>query len=385
MKILYYNCPAGISGDMHLGALVDLGVDPGALRSELAKLGLQGWQINFTRDKRKGVSGTRCDVQVEESHHHRTFADIREIIEKSSLPAAVKTDAITVFRALAEAEGKVHDKPAEAVHFHEVGALDSIIDITGAAIGWHMLGVEAIAASAVELGSGTVTCAHGRMPVPAPATARLVENFTVTLGGTRKEATTPTGAALLSGKQCRFGEPVKGRILGTGVGIGQRDEPEIANALYVSLMESGEPTPRTTDQVMELATNLDDMTPEQVAFLTETLMEAGALDVWQTPATFKKGRLGSVVSILIQPDEKERFTKILFRHSSTIGLRWRIWDRNILERKTVDKETPLGTIRFKEVLHEGAVLRAKPEFDDLRRLAHEHDLPLSEIEKKITQ
>jgi uncharacterized protein (TIGR00299 family) protein len=384
MRTLYYNCPAGISGDMNLGAMVDLGVDPARLVSELEKLPLSGWKMEFLKDQRKGVSGTRCQITCPHEHHHRTFADIRTMIDEAPLDPAVKADAIEVFRVLAEAEGKVHGKPADAVHFHEVGAVDSILDITGAAVCWHMLGIDRIAGSTIELGSGTVKCAHGRMPVPAPATARLVEQFPVALGGTAGEATTPTGAALLAGKNCQFGLPVSGKSIGTGVGVGQRDDPMVANVLYVSLLEENEASEtQPAGDVLELATNLDDMTPERVAFLVEVLLEAGALDAWQIPATFKKGRLGCVLSVLIHPEQREAVSSLIFKHSTTLGIRWRPWSRTILEREFIEKETPLGTIRIKSAKQNGKVLRSKIEFDDLRRIAREHNLSLSETEDQL--
>ncbi|MGA1204794.1 MAG: nickel pincer cofactor biosynthesis protein LarC [Opitutales bacterium] len=399
MTVLYYNCPAGLCGDMNLGAMVDLGVNPQDLLRELEKLGLDHWQVSFHPDARKGVSGTRCDVTYEEAHHHhhhhghehhhhhehhphRTFREIREIIGKSGLRESVKADAIAVFGELAEAEGAVHGKPAEEVHFHEVGAIDSIIDIVGAAICWDLLGIRSIAASTIELGGGTVKCAHGIMPVPAPATARLVRNFPVSLGGTSKEATTPTGAALLAGKKCVFGKPVQGKVLATGAGIGQRDDPDMANVVYVTLIDPGQEAPGD-DKVVELVTNLDDMSPEHVAFLVEQLMEAGVLDAWQSPATFKKGRLGCVLSVLIEPASHEAVTELLFLHSTTLGIRWREWNRSVLSRRVTEKETPLGTVRVKSVVRDGKVIRSKPEYDDLCRIARENNLSLTEVEQQL--
>jgi len=398
MKKLYYNCPAGICGDMHLGAMVDLGVEPGKLIAELKKLGLSGWSIGFNKDQRKGISGTRCDVFIQEeappslsplttahAHVHRNFKDIREMIEASDLSDQVKEDSIKVFRVLAEAEGKVHGQTADEVHFHEVGAVDSILDIVGAAICWELLGIEEIASSTVELGGGTVQCAHGRMPVPAPATARLVENFPVSLGGTAKEATTPTGAALLAGKDCKFSQPTTGKSVATGIGIGQRDNPETANVLYVSLLEDSVTQNNDGTEVVELATNLDDMSPERIAFLVELLMDEGALDAWQTPASFKKGRLGCVLSVLALPEQRDKLTGLILRNSTTLGVRWNLWNRTILDRESKEIESPLGTVRLKSVVHDGQTLRSKIEYDDLSRLAREHNLSISEIEEKIRE
>lgn len=380
MKLIYYNCPAGICGDMHLGAMVDLGVDPAALLNELEKLGIEGWDISFHKDKRKGISGTRCDVRYKDEHHHRTFADIRKIIEHSTLDSAIKADAISVFRSLAEAEGAVHGKPAEEIHFHEVGAVDSILDIVGAAVCWNLLGVDGIAASTIELGSGTVKCAHGTMPVPAPATARLVADFPVSLGNASREATTPTGAALLAGKGCQFGSPLSGRSLATGIGIGQRDDPSVPNVLYATLLEAGDHNETALTKVIELATNLDDMSPEHVAYLSERLLEAGALDVWQSPASFKKGRLGCVLSVLCQPDKRKELSSLIFRNSTTLGIRWKEWNRDCLERELRNVETPLGAVREKLARLDDGGQRSKIEFDDLARLAREKNLSLAEVE-----
>lgn len=420
MKILYYNCPAGICGDMNLGAMVDLGVKPDKLISELGKLELSDhWKITFTKDLRQGISGTRCDVHYHDHdhnhyhehdhhhdhhhdhdhdhsghhhdhghdhshdhHHHRTYKEIEKLIQQSGLDEEVKKDAIAVFHALAEAEGAVHGKPVDEVHFHEVGAIDSILDIVGAAICWKLLGVDQVASSAVELGGGTVKCAHGRMPVPAPATAKLVKGMPVTMGASSKEATTPTGAALLAGKKCSFGGTTGGTSIATGIGIGQRDDPALPNVLYVSLLETGE-TASSTDSVIELATNLDDMSPEHISYLCEKLMESGALDVWQTPATFKKGRLGSVVTALIHNQDKEKLTDLILSNSTSLGVRWREWNRSILQRESREIDTELGKVRIKTVIEDGKEIRSKIEFDDLKKLAREHNLSLAEVETII--
>lgn len=395
MRVLYYNCSAGICGDMNLGAMLDLGVDPQALIAELQHLPLEGWEIRWQKDSRSGISGTRCDVMLDgessdhdhgpdhaHSHHHehRTFKMIREMIGQSGLSETVKADSIEVFRVLAEAEGAVHDKPVEEVHFHEVGAVDSIIDIVGAAICWELLGVEAIAASTVELGGGTVQCAHGRMPVPAPATARLVESMPVSLNATNKEATTPTGAALLRGKQCRFNEKLEGRQLQAGTGVGQRKDPNIPNVLHVALIETGVSGAVAQSSVWEVAVNLDDMTPEHVAYLCEQLWEADALDVWQTAVTCKKGRVGVIVTALVAEADLSLVESAFFRHSSSLGLRKRPWDRVVLDREFETLETSLGPVRLKTGRDAaGRVCRRKLEYEDCKALAGKHGLTLQEV------
>ncbi|MEM9227373.1 MAG: nickel pincer cofactor biosynthesis protein LarC [Verrucomicrobiota bacterium] len=401
MRVLAYQCPAGISGDMNLGAMIDLGVEVDELICELQKLGLEGWTVKSSRDLRGGISGTRCDVIVEKEHHHhahdhghdhghehthgRTYRDICTMIEESSLHESVKADALAIFHALAVAEGKVHAKPIEDVHFHEVGAVDSIVDIVGAAICWDLLGVDSITCGVLELGGGTVDCAHGRMPVPAPATANLLAGTPVAQGATDKEATTPTGAALLIGKGASFNQPLQGSVVKSGIGIGQRDDPHLANVLYASLLDTHTATDTEHDQVTELVTNLDDMRPEAVAFLIDKLLEAGALDAWQTAATFKKGRLGACVHALVEPEKRAALEAVFFQHSTTLGLRTRSWERSKLPRETQEVMTPLGKVRVKEATYQGQVVRQKPEHDDLVALADEHGMSLSEVKRTVLE
>lgn len=397
MLILLYSCPAGISGDMNLGAMIDLGVDPALLEQELMKLPLKGWSVQVEKDHRNGISGTRCTVLLNNTTHshehnhsthghhhaHRTFANIREIIQESSLSKTVKADALTCFRVLAEAEANVHGIDPEQVHFHEVGAVDSIIDIVGAAICWEILGVDSLAYSSLELGGGIVDCAHGRMPVPAPATARLLEGMSTTLGATDKEATTPTGAALLKGKSAFLAKNIGGKLLRNGIGIGQRQDPHIANALYVSLIETKDTDAEMaleTETVFEISVNLDDMTAEAKAFLRDQMFAKGALDVWEIAAQFKKSRTGSIISALVKAPELEAVRNVLFEHSSTLGIRHREWERHILERDTVQMETPWGLVRVKQAKHKGRLLRQKPDFDDCARIALDKGISLAEVE-----
>lgn len=400
MLTLLYHCPAGISGDMNLGAMIDLGVDPALLERELRKLPLEGWSLTFESDKRNGIAGMRCNVLLddtghshkqlrdehEQHYHHRRFCDIREMIVKSTLSERVKTDALACFQVLAEAEGKVHGIDPEQVHFHEVGAVDSIIDMVGAAICWELLKIDVLAYSSLELGGGTVDCAHGRMPVPAPATARLMEGMITTLGATDKEATTPTGAALLRGKSAKWVKNVQGRMCKNGIGIGQRQDPKLANVVYVSLIETTEPSPVSPllkETVFEISVNLDDMTAEAKAFLRSQILNKGALDVWEIAAQFKKGRTGSIISALVKAQDLETIQDTFFKHSSTLGVRYREWDRRKLERDIVKVETPWGLISVKQVKHKGQFLRQKPDFDDRARIALEEGISLAEVDARL--
>lgn len=393
---------------MNLAAMIALGVDPEALRAELQKLPYDGWTIDFADDERSGICGTRCDVRERHSHHdhghphhdhshdrhdhahhhhHRTFAEIRDAILASELKESVQSDAIKCFRVLAEAEGKVHGIDAEQVHFHEVGAIDSIIDMVGAAICWDLLGVDRIAYTQLELGGGTVQCAHGVMPVPAPATARLLEGMVVTTGATNKETTTPTGAALLVGKSAEYQPKLQGNLLKIGTGIGQRNDPNLPNAVHVALIEeehSGQPTVYLEqDQVWELAANLDDMTPESTGHLSDELRKAGALDVWQSPAYFKKGRSGTVIHALCSPERLQTIESAFFLHSRSLGVRRQLWQRSKLRRELHTFKSTLGEVQLKIATKPDGRRMIKAEYDDCARISSEHGLSIHQVEQQI--
>ncbi|MEM8867691.1 MAG: nickel pincer cofactor biosynthesis protein LarC [Verrucomicrobiota bacterium] len=405
MSTLLYQCPAGISGDMNLAAMVALGVNPTELETELRKLPYKGWALQFESDKRQGISGLRCDVVLTDdhthshshgdehhhhhgahphSHSHRHFAEIREAIDQSTLSSRVKADAIACFRVLAEAEGAVHGISSEEVHFHEVGAIDSIIDMVGAAVCWDLLGIDRVLCGTLEVGGGTVQCAHGRMPVPAPATARLLEGKPFNFGATNKETTTPTGAALLVGKRAEFGASASGQQIKTAIGIGQRDDPNLANALYVSLIdETMAATGYEPDQVVELVTNIDDMTAEDSSYLCEQLLARGAVEVWQTPATFKKGRLGTVIHALTTEADFSAVEAAFFKHSTTIGLRYQKWQRSKLKRTLSTVQTKWGPVGIKEVSNPTGETRFKFEHDDLARIATESNQSIDWVRTEL--
>lgn len=388
MKALVYDCSAGISGDMNLAALIDLGVDRESLERELSKLHVHGeWKLECRRAAQSGIQGTRVDVVTEEeghsvhghAHHHRTMADIRRLLEESALSGAVKQTALSIFSLLAEAEAQVHGTTPEEVHFHEVGAVDSIIDITGAAICLDLLRADAIFTGPVELGSGTVRCQHGTMPVPAPATALLARHFQATLNGTPHEATTPTGAAYIAAMAQPVPSPLAGRITGTGYGIGHRQGLPLPNILRVMLVETeeGETSP---ELLTELCANIDDMTPEQTAYLAEKLMEAGALDAWQESICMKKGRLAVKVCALCLPEQADRVREAFFLHSSTPGIRQHAASRHILRRESAPVGTPYGTVHVKTSFMNGRPHHRKAEFEDCRTLAEATGLPLEQCQ-----
>ncbi|MGC6456316.1 MAG: nickel pincer cofactor biosynthesis protein LarC [Coraliomargaritaceae bacterium] len=411
MATLLYRCPAGLSGDMNLGAMVALGACPKTLEAELRKLPYEGWSLRFEEDIRSGISGLRCDVILEDTHthhhhdhehshshshstsgedshshghsHHRTFKEIRQAIESSTLSTRVKIDAIACFRVLAEAEGSVHGIDPESVHFHEVGAIDSIIDMVGAAICWELLDVDRIVCSTLEVGGGTVRCAHGIMPVPAPATAQILTGVPLTAGGSDKETTTPTGAALLVGKACQFGKSIDGCLLRSARGIGQRQDPKIANAVYVSLFNEEHPKEFEHDSVIELAVNLDDMTGEAIGFLLSQLEKSPALEVWQTDARFKKNRPATIIHALVDADQANHVENLFFKHSSTLGVRRTTWQRHKLPREQIEFASSLGTVRIKQATLPDGSTRCKVEYEDCARIAEETDQAIERIQQRI--
>lgn len=396
MNILYYDCFAGISGDMNLAALIDLGVEPEYLRSELSKLGLDdAFTLQVSQDARNGIHGTRVDVllhgqgHTHQHHHdekaavqvhgpHRSFAEIRTIIQSSSLADEVKTTSLRIFLRVAEAEARVHGKSVDAVHFHEVGATDSIVDIVGAAICFHRLHVDMVWVSSVELGGGFVRCAHGLMPVPAPATVEILHGMPTRRGGTDHEATTPTGAAILAALGEEFTDTPVMTVTKTGYGIGHR-ETERPNLLRVHLAQAHTVQQPETVQARLLQCNIDDMTGEHLGDLMELLMDNGAMDVHFTPIIMKKNRPAVQVSLLCSVAEEERFKLLLLRHTTTLGVKSFPLEKTVLERRLVKLETPLGPVTLKQAVLEGVVLHSKPEFEECKTIARRNDLPLADV------
>ena len=406
MKILYYDCFAGISGDMNLAAMIDLGVDPGYLRAQLSKLGLdQEFALSVTTDSRHGIHGTRVDVVLREpqghhaqtpqpvdlpdghahDHHghdhapHRNLAAIEAIILGSTLDAPVKQTSLAIFGKVAAAEARVHGKTIDKVHFHEVGATDSIVDIVGAAICFHHLGVDAVWASPVELGGGFIRCAHGVVPVPAPATVEILNGIPTTRGATRHETATPTGAAILAALVDEFTATPALTTEKTAYGIGHRDS-DIPNVLRVHLARPA--ASRTSPSVLParlLQCNIDDMTAEMLGVAMDVLLENGAMDVHFTPILMKKNRPATCVSLLCAVADEDRFKALLFRHTTTLGIKSFPLDKTVLEIAFERLDTPLGPVTLKHALQGGKVLRSKPELEDCRELARHHDIPLAEV------
>ncbi|HHL39813.1 MAG TPA: nickel pincer cofactor biosynthesis protein LarC [Deltaproteobacteria bacterium] len=375
MKVLYFDCICGISGDMTLGALVDLGVDLRWLESELGRLPLGGYGLRAERQHRHGIGGTRLHVDISETRHHRTFAVIREMIEGSALADDVKELALRIFRTLAEAEARVHGVDVEEVHFHEVGAVDSIVDIVGAALCLRRLAPERVTASPLPLGTGFIDAAHGRMPVPAPASLEILRGVPTAPSDIRFELTTPTGAAIIKTVADGFG-PLPPMTIGkSGYGVGSRDFAEAPNVLRViegELRDGG----RRTERLTVIETNVDDMSPEAAGYLMERLLSAGALDVFFTAVQMKKNRPGLLVTVLAEEHGVRELTEIIFSESTTLGVRTRTVERISLPRKTVKVETPYGTVRVKAVERDGRFVDGRPEFEDCRAAAAAAGAPL---------
>ena len=390
MRTLYFDCFAGISGDMTLGALVDAGADARALTERLALLGVDGYEIGFEKVDRSGISATRANVRLtREEKQHRHLSHIEKIIGDSRLDDSVKGRALKIFRRLGEAEARVHDVPVERIHFHEVGALDAIVDVVGACICFELLGVERFVASALHVGSGTVEMAHGRFPVPPPAVAELLRGAPVYSTDIVGELVTPTGAAIVATVCEEFGALPRMRVGATGYGAGGREYRNFPNVLRVLVGESeGEggapagPSPGPGDEeLLMVETNLDDASPQVLGHLMERALVAGALDCFFTHVQMKKNRPGVLVSILCRPRDGEAMRGLLFAETPTLGVRSHAVTRRTLEREAVTVETEFGTIAVKVARGAGRTIGATPEYEDCRAAALKHDVALRVVQE----
>jgi len=378
MNVLYYDCFAGISGDMHLAALLDLGVDYDELVVDLAGLGLEGYGLQASRANRKGIAGAQVRVVTDpQQPPHRNLRQIEAIIGASSLKETVRGRAVAVFRRLAEAEARIHDTSPDQIHFHEVGALDAIVDIVGGAIALDRLNVDRVLCSPVELGGGIAHCEHGALPAPAPATLELLKGVPVKFGAVPFEATTPTGAALLATFVDEFVSRPELVVHRIGYGIGHRDGP-IPNVLRVCL---GEPLPDGGEQaeLCVLECNIDDMNPECYDYVLERVFAAGANDVWLTPVLMKKNRPGTVLSVLCLPMLEPELTELLLTETTTLGVRRYHVARTGLIRDTTRVATRYGQVAVKIAHLRGRPLRGKPEYEDCKRLALERKVPIHAV------
>lgn len=377
MRVAYFDCPSGASGDMILGALVDAGAPFEALARELDALGVPGYRLERREVIKAGFRATKVDVALgPHEAGHRGLRDILDILEGSRLAPAVRDMASRIFQRLAEAEARVHGTTPERVHFHEVGAVDAIVDVTGACIGLHLLGVDAVHVGALPVGGGFVDGAHGRIPVPGPATAELLKGFPTVDTGIRRELVTPTGAAILTTLAAGAGTMPAMRVTAVGYGAGTM-ELDTPNVLRVFVGEAAVAMPAET--IVQVETTVDDMSPQLYEPLLERLLQAGALDVWLTPVIMKRSRPGVVLTALCEPERVADLSRLLFEESSTIGVRWTAYQRTRLEREMVRLDTAHGPVTFKVSRLEGRVVTVTPEFEEVRRIARDRGLPVREV------
>lgn len=395
MKILYYDCSAGISGDMNLGALIDLGVPFEYLRAELNKLKVKGYTLECLSSVKMGISGTRVNVILEQHHsrqdkhthhEHRNLKDISKIISSSPLSDYVKTKSMEVFRYIAEAEAKIHSKPLAEIHFHEVGAIDSIIDIVGSAICIEYLNPDKIIGSTIELGNGFVDCAHGRFPVPAPATAEILKGIPVKKGTVDKEATTPTGAAILKVFVDEFSDRISFLIKKIAYGIGHHDLT-IPNVLRVYEGEMHVPSQLKTDrtEAILIECNIDDMNPEHYEYIMEKLFDAGAQDVFIVPVIMKKSRPAIQLKVLCSQQDQTSIEEILLYETTSLGVRYTTVTKSMLQRTMHTIETKYGPVRIKEAMLQGKIIKYKAEYEDCVLAAKKADVSLQEVYRVVNQ
>jgi uncharacterized protein (TIGR00299 family) protein len=389
MRIAYFDCFSGVSGDMTLGALLACeGADEALFRERLAALAVPGYELEIRRVKREGIAATDVDVRLLERDqgHGRHLSDIAAILERSGLSDWVKEKALAVFTRLADAEAKIHGASREEIHFHEVGAVDAIVDIVGSCILLEMLGVRQVATSPLPCGYGTIVCQHGIMPVPAPATLELLSGFPVRSVDIQGELVTPTGAALVTtlSDPKAAGRMPSMRIVTSGFGAGKKQfAPDMPNLLRIVIGETddADPTPKT---ITVLETNLDDRSPESFDLLMERSFAAGALDVFFTPIHMKKNRPATLVTILCPTPKADALAEVLFRETGTFGIRRREQERYRLQREWRTVTTRYGDIRLKIGRLEGEIITVAPEYEDCRRAAIEHDVPLQAVYQSLS-
>jgi pyridinium-3,5-bisthiocarboxylic acid mononucleotide nickel chelatase len=428
MRIAYLDCFSGISGDMFLGALIDAGVSSEIFEKAAAALDI-GARLEISRVNRSGISATKADVVVNgqtdlprgsrtepalslpkgvsdphehteahsRHHHHkhghakhhpwRGLNEIRKIIGKAELSESAKNTAISIFEKLGQTEAKIHDVPIEEIHFHEVGAADALVDIVCAAVGAEALAVDEIICSPLNVGGGTVTCAHGTLPVPAPATVELLKGAPVYSSGLQAELVTPTGAAIVATMATRFSAFPEMKIEKAGYGAGARDFPGHANVLRLTVGETLPHLAAKTSQesIAVLEASLDDLNPQIFGYLMDRLFEAGALDVFGSPVQMKKNRPGTVLTVLAKPEDAKQLTQIVFAESTTLGVRCREEKRQVLTRRWTNVSTRFGDVRIKVASLNGTVTSYAPEYEDCRRIAAEHRVPLKMVMQEAVQ
>ncbi len=378
MRIAYFDCFSGVSGDMILGALIDAGADLHELESELSKLKISGFTVKAEKTTRRGLSGTRFFVDADDSRAERHLTDIEKIMDKSDLSDEIKAKAKAIFHDLAHVEAKIHNTNPGDVHFHEIGGLDSIVDVVGSLVIMKMLGIETVYASRIPVGTGFVECDHGVLPLPAPATLELLKGIPVYASSIEKELVTPTGIAILKHVVQSFGTIPEMKIENAGYGAGSRDL-KIPNLLRVWIGEYDVKPEYEEDEVILIETNIDNMNPEILGYAMERLLERGALDVFMTPVFMKKNRPGTLVSILITPDKLNEALSVVFAETTSLGVRFQRLKRRKLPRELITVETSFGPVRVK-VSHTGMEKRIlSPEYEDCREIAIRKGIPLRKV------
>ena len=382
MKTLYFDCFAGASGDMILGAMVAAGVDSSVLREQLSRLGVEGFSVEFETVNRSGLSATYARVKAAHEHTHRHLADILKIIFASGLSEGVKQRAAKIFSRLAEAEARVHNEPVEHVHFHEVGALDAIVDVVGASICFELLAIDRFVCSPLHVGSGTVEMAHGRFPVPPPAVTELLKGVPFYSTEIAGELLTPTGAAIITTVADEYGAIPNMIVEQVGYGAGMREYDRFPNVLRVLLGEAESHT-ASDDRLWMIETNIDDLSPQIIGHVMDRVFELGALDCYFTPVQMKKSRPGVLLSILCDKREKEAVMRLLFTETTTLGVRSYEVERRALERNMVSVETQYGPIDVKVAHLNGQIVNEMPEFEQCRRAAKSAGVPLRVVEEAV--
>ena len=382
MKTAYFDCISGISGDMILSAFIDMEMDMNYLNSELRKLNIGNFSLNVKKIKRNGISATQLTVVANEEKHHRNYKNIAEIIDKSSLNEKIKELSKKIFYRLALAEGKVHNKPAEEVHFHEVGAIDSIIDIVGSVICVDYFGIEKIFSSPIKLGSGLVRSEHGLIPVPAPATVELIKNYPVIKTNIQTELTTPTGAVILTTLSEGVHDNLKFIPKACGYGAGFKEIEEIPNIFRILIGK--EESKFEHDEILIIETNIDDLNSEIYPYIMEKLFNEGALDIYITPVIMKKGRPGNILSVLCEKKQLEYISEIIFRETTTIGLRISEVKRLKLKREIIEFDTQFGKVKAKKIFINDKE-KIVPEYEECKKIAIKNNIPLNEVYNLISQ
>jgi uncharacterized protein (TIGR00299 family) protein len=379
VKVAYFDCPSGAAGDMIMASLLDAGVSRARLEDELGKLRLPGWRLAVREVMKGDFRATKVDVEIDrEAHHHRSLNDILEILERSGLEASVRERAARIFTRLADAEARVHGTDRESVRFHDVGAVDAIVDVTGSVLALDLAGAQEVHVSALPIGGGLVGGPHGRIPVPGPGTAELLRGFPIVDTGVRAELVTPTGAAILTTLAASAGRMPALTVEAVGYGAGTKDLPGTPNVLRCFLGRTVDGA-AADETVLQVETTIDDMSPQLYETLIERVFEAGALDVFLQPVIMKRGRPGVVVTALCMPERVGDLSRALFEESTTIGVRWSEWRRARLRREMVTITTAYGTIPFKVSRLGDRIVTVTPEFADVARIAREKSLPVREV------